>query len=151
MQIDITLPKHFEKVEEQRSLLFLALLYKLGLTYGNKNIFKLYNSDVRTILGLEGYCPHIWIQEQPWAKLVDMADVAEDSYGYRIRLVRGQGRNSNTCTKTLTDERCVMAWFYILGCFNNNLVEDIKQKPRKGIKAEYKRILIDGLCKTTFE
>jgi hypothetical protein len=144
MKIEITIPRYFENVENENELLFLAYLYKLGLTYGNKNIFKLYNTDIRSILGIEGYFPHIYIQEREWSKWIDMADVAEDAYGYRIKLVRGQGKDANTVTKTLTDERCVMVWIYLLGCFNNNLVEQEGHKTRKGLYGKYKRILTNG-------
>jgi hypothetical protein len=150
-EIELTLPKYFERVEEDNEILFLAFLYKLGVTYGNKNVFRLYNSDVRTILGLTGYYPHIWIQEKSWTKWVDTVDMADDAYGYRIRLVRGMGKDANTTIKKITDPRCILIWFYLLGCFNNNLVEDNKHKTKRGLRKEYKTILTGGLCETTFE
>lgn len=144
MKIEITVPKYFENVEKENDLLFLAFLYKLGILYGNKNIFNIYNKDAKSILGIDGYYPHIYIQEQPWSKWVDLADVSDEGYGYRIKTIRGLGKAANTVTKVLTDERCIMVWIYLLGCFNNNLVEDADHKTRKGLYGKYKRILTRG-------
>ena len=145
MKFEITIPSQFKDVKQQNDLVFIALLYKLSLTYGKKPLYTLYNTDVRTILGINGYYPHLYIQEQEWSKWLEMADVADDRYAYRLKRFSRIGKGDEVAKVMLTDERCVMVWLYLMGCFNNNLVEGRDHKKTKGLSKEYRTILTNGL------
>lgn len=151
MQFEVKIPYWAENETDQDWILFLAFMYKISKTYGMKSLYKIYNSDLRVILGQMHDYPHKTISEQNWAGNVEIAKFDKDAWGYRLLRVRNRNTDEDSVVvKTLDDTRCVMVWIYLMGCFNNNLVEEDSRKQKIGLQRDWRNILA-GLCKTTLE
>ena len=145
MELQVKIPWWAEKEQDQNVILFLAFLYKLGNVYGYRNHFKLYNTDVRTILGITGVEPSNYLSERPWYKYLSVANTGYDSDAYRLEKIRTNPNSKDTFVKVnLTDERCRLVYIYLMGCFNNNLVEPDGYIPTKGLDKKIKSVLAGG-------
>lgn len=142
MKFEVDIPWWAEEEQDQDLILFLAYLYKLGKVYGQKNTFRLYNTDVRTILGIMHDRVDTYLAKQPWSKYLLTSDMQDNAIGYKnVKPVNRLRTENIACVrKELTDTRCVLVWVYILGCFNNNLVEDADHVPTKGLTQDWKDI-----------
>lgn len=142
MKFVVDIPWWAEDEQDQDLILFLAYLYKLGKVYGQKNTFRLYNTDVRTILGITHDRLDTYLEQYEWSKYLLMSEMQDNALGYQNTKPRNRHRTENvSCvSKELTDTRCVLIWVYILGCFNNNLVEGEDHVPTKGLTKDWQQI-----------
>jgi len=150
MRFEIEVPYWAEEEERPEWLIFLALLYKLGQAYSFKSTFIIYDVDIRMILSEmrseatgRDVCPIL--RQQPWSKYIRVGDLLDDKCSIKLeRLSRGIAGGQSR-TKVIEDQRLALIWFYLQGCFNNNLVEGKEQRSRMGLSKDYKKLLKGGL------
>ena len=141
----IELPIWAQGEERPQWQLLLALMHRLGRAYGYKSTFLIYNDDLRIILGIgqeEYYNISDAIIDQPWAKYCMVSKLLDDRTAIQSKCIRINGEESYEVD--ITDQRSLMIWMYLLGCFNNNLVELADHKSRKGLNREIKMELKNG-------
>lgn len=142
MKFVVDIPWWAENEQDQDLILFLAYIYKLGKVYGHKNTFRLYNTDVRTILGVTHDRIDTYLEKYEWSKYLLTSEMQDNALGYQNTKPKNRYRkeNVNCVSKELTDTRCVLVWVYILGCFNNNLIETAEHIPTKGLTKDWQQI-----------
>jgi hypothetical protein len=141
----IELPIWAQEEERPEWQLLLALLHRLGRAYGFKSTFLIYNEDLRIILGIsqeEYYHITDAIEEQPWSRYLKVSKLLDGRTAIQSRYIRRDGAES--LEATLSEQRELLIWMYLLGCFNNNLVELADHKGRKGLKHDIKMQLKNG-------
>lgn len=145
MELNVKIPWWAQKEEDQNVILFLAFLYKLSGVYSFRNHYKLYNTDVRTILGITGVEPSNYLKQKAWYKYLSVANTGYDSDAYRLEKIRFNPNSKDTFVRVnLTDERCRMVYIYLMGCFNNNLVEPDNHYTAKGLDKLIRNVLAGG-------
>tara|TARA_R110000772_G_scaffold138145_1_gene247117 strand:- start:434 stop:886 length:453 start_codon:yes stop_codon:yes gene_type:complete len=131
--------------QDQDYILFLAFMYKLGLAYGFRKIFLVYDSDVRMFLGKTGVIPRLAIPQKAWAKYVQVGQAYDDRSAYKLKMVDPDRLDSKRARIVeITDPRCQLIWIYLLGAFNNNLVEREGHTKRMGIDRIMRAKLLKG-------
>ena len=145
MDLQVKIPWWAKDEQDQNIILFLATLYKLSTVYGFKHFYRLYNTDVRTILGIENTDPNTVFKQKYWYKYLNIANTGYNSAAYRLEKIRHNPNAKETFVRVnLTDERCRLVYIYLMGCFNNNLVEPDGYKPSKGLDTKIKNVLAGG-------
>jgi hypothetical protein len=142
---EVAIPWWAADEQDQDYILFLAFIYKLGIAYGFRQIFTVYDSDVRMILGKTAMVPRLEIPKKSWSKYVQVGQAYDDRSAYKLKLVDPERQDSKrSYTAELTDPRCQLIWVYLLGAFNNNLVERQDHKSRMGLDRFMKAKLLKG-------
>jgi hypothetical protein len=131
--------------EEQEYILVLAFLYKLGIAYGFRNIFTVYDADVRIMLGKIAISPKLDLAKKHWSKFVQVGQIFDDRSTYKLKFVDPERFDSKRAIiKEITGPRCQMIWIYLQGCFNNNLVEKPEHNKRMGVDRVLKAQFLKG-------
>lgn len=145
MDLQVKVPWWAEKEDDQNAILFLAFLYKLSTVYGFKHFYRLYNTDVRTILGITGIEPVNYLNQKYWYKYLNVANTGYNNAAYRLEKIRHNPNSKDTFVRVdLKDERCKMVYIYLMGCFNNNLVEPNNHYQAKGLDKLIRNALAGG-------
>jgi len=132
--------------QDQEYILFLAFLYKLGVAYGFRKIFTIYDSDVRLMLGVTGLHPDLMLEEKEYSRYLQIGNAYDDRCVYKMKLVDPERQDSRRShTTELTDPRCQLIWLYLLGAFNNNLVEREGHTKRMGLDRIMSAKLLKGI------
>lgn len=151
MQLEVRIPYWAEDEEDQDYILFIAFLYKLNQIYGYKHTYRIESHDIRTILGVYMDNPEKHIKLKPWAKHITISNLGTDALGYSLnnlrlpKALKTDGKSS-TISKYLTDQRCIMVWIYLLGAFNNNLIQEEGYTEHIGLQRDY-RYILNGMIK----
>ena len=150
MRFEIEVPYWAEEEERPEWLIFLALLYKLGHAYSFKSTFIIYDVDIRTILSemrSEATGLDVWpiLRKQPWSHNLIVGNMFDDKCSIQMKRLRRGVPGGQSRTKVIEDQRLALIWFYLQGCFNNNLVEGKEQRSRMGLSKDYKKLLKGGL------
>jgi len=144
--LTVEIPAWAKNEEDQEYILLLAFLYKLGLAYGFRNIFTVYDADVRIILGKTNFAPKLDLPNREWSRYIQVGQAYDDRSAYKLKMTDPDRLDSKrSIEKELTDPRCQAIWLYLSGCFNNNLVEKADHKKRMGIDRVLKNQLLKGL------
>ena len=126
--------------EREEWILFLAFLYKLGQAYGFKNTYNLYDTDIRMLLQIAAWkMPEDVIDQSPYKEWIFARTLKTKTTGIRLMIPRWEGKTMS-CKKHLTEDKYILMWVYVMGAFNNNLVEDQYHKDRMGLSREWKNI-----------
>lgn len=145
MQLQVPIPHWAEDETDERWIVLLGLMNRLSQAYGSKHTFEIYNEDLRIIMGELWVMPGTIFEERNWGDNFTCVQLKENKCGLRIKMTKNRKlANSMTVNATITDERLCMIWLYLLGTFNNNLVErpdpDGRKRGRMGVTRDYKKI-----------
>ena len=114
--IKIKVPEWTEDIKDEGLLTFIALLTKINYRYGCDEWYNFHRSDVNKITGGSS---NIQRMLEPYHQFIEVATPYNDEFQFRMKRVF----KHHLISSTLSDNRQIRIWCYLVGCMNNNLID----------------------------
>lgn len=122
--IKLKVPYWAADIKDEGLIVFIAVLYRINKRYGFEEWYNFHLTDANKIVGN---------RSKPYKKLfkccsefIECANPFNDEVQFKMVKVT----NPELVSVTLTNQRHIRVWCYLLGCMNGNLLDENKYASR---------------------